>query len=618
MRALANLDILGEFAGSFKGYAQLPENPRAGQWALIGNRVSVCIEIQEDNLPVWFPITNEGNQVVYEQQQAEKVWEVKHDLGSEAVLVQCFDSESIPVIPDSIEIVDGNNVRVTFSDEIVGRAYVLYGVEVGRDITQRTEDNQTKSVGGLKFESIEGSRTYGTFLGKLETGQLVAWGYSYDYAHGQGDGGVEAQTGYTILELPYFTGEVIQYGQQYTTMYALMDTGELFVWGGNSTGQQGLGHKNKVKVPTKTLDGVAEVLHQDYTVRDWDSAGRYMLVKMIDGSIKVAGFTGDSLWTEKKDSTTWQDIRLPDGITFDDIKFHYFNGYSGRRAHFIQTHDLRVFVSGRNYHGSLGVATNLGNDNHVDWEAVPELYGKEIVKMCGWYGWLDYQGKYPNGSSCTYALTSDGDLYHAGKGYNAYLNYITGYPKETNPVTSDNYMRFIKIHENVSYIEVHGSPGAVFYIKDGKWYGFGHSHNYHRVTSESSDVTVPEFEQVGIPLDAKLGENWAVHTETWQQPTVFFDEEFLYIRGTNNYGSLGLGDDVLRKDLVKFNYREVFDGKLIRFAHHGVSAGNSALALTERGSLYAVGYGGRGAFFLKLGNITDNKTASYAVWQHLK
>lgn len=615
MRALANLDIRGEFAGSFKSFDKLPENPRAGQWALIGNRVSVCVEIEEGNLPVWFPITNVGNQFEHEQKSDLQVWDIKHDLGSETVMVQCFDVDSIPMRPDEIEVIDENNVRVSFSAPIQGRAFVLYGCENGIDIEARSYDNVTKEVGALKFESINANKSLKTFFGKLTNGQLISWGYSDYYSTGQGNSGVAEETGFTILALPYTTNEVIQYGCNHLTAFALMDNGDLYTWGDNRSGQCGHGHKSNVYVPTLALSGVEEVLHQNYTVRDWASDERYMIAKMRDGSIMIAGFTGETTWTEVQDSSSFQLMRLPDGVAYEDIRFTHFEGYGGRRAFFIQTKSLDVYASGRNYHGNLGTSSKIKTEESVPWTLIPELSGKQIEKICSQHGWLDSRGKSPNGYSTTYVLTSDREMYHAGQGYPSGKLYLTGYITDENPVNSDNYMTFTLIQTEVDYMQTIGSPVVMLFKKGGQWWGFGHSGSNYRLHSTSTENTMETQSLAEIPIDAKVVEHWTCYTETWRQPTAFYDDQFIYLRGENNYGCMGLGDTTVRKEYVKVDHTAIFDGKIKQIAFHGYSVGDSCLALTERGSLYAVGYGGRGLYYLDLGNFTDNYNASNSLWQ---
>lgn len=53
-------------------------------------------------------------------------WEINHNLGYDDVIVQCFDDNRFVLIPDSIQIVDANTVRVTFTNPQQGVARVIF------------------------------------------------------------------------------------------------------------------------------------------------------------------------------------------------------------------------------------------------------------------------------------------------------------------------------------------------------------------------------------------------------------------------------------------------------------------------------------------------------------
>lgn len=48
-----------------------------------------------------------------------------HNMGTTEVIVQCFTSDGIQIQPASIEIVDDNNVRITFSGTQTGRCIII-------------------------------------------------------------------------------------------------------------------------------------------------------------------------------------------------------------------------------------------------------------------------------------------------------------------------------------------------------------------------------------------------------------------------------------------------------------------------------------------------------------
>ena len=55
-----------------------------------------------------------------------KTWNIAHNLGYDDVIVQCFDENNLVLIPDTIQIVDANNVQITFGAAQKGVARVIF------------------------------------------------------------------------------------------------------------------------------------------------------------------------------------------------------------------------------------------------------------------------------------------------------------------------------------------------------------------------------------------------------------------------------------------------------------------------------------------------------------
>lgn len=54
------------------------------------------------------------------------VWTLTHNLASEDVIVQCFDNNKFAIIPDSIQIMSANQVKVTFGQMQMGVARIIF------------------------------------------------------------------------------------------------------------------------------------------------------------------------------------------------------------------------------------------------------------------------------------------------------------------------------------------------------------------------------------------------------------------------------------------------------------------------------------------------------------
>jgi hypothetical protein len=54
------------------------------------------------------------------------VWTIQHNLDSENVIVQAFDDDKFVIIPNTIQIVDENTVKLTFSSAQNGTARIVF------------------------------------------------------------------------------------------------------------------------------------------------------------------------------------------------------------------------------------------------------------------------------------------------------------------------------------------------------------------------------------------------------------------------------------------------------------------------------------------------------------
>lgn len=61
----------------------------------------------------------------HSQTTAATTWTINHNLNSEAVMVQVYNGDNKMVVPDEIEITSANQVVVTFSPEVTGKAVII-------------------------------------------------------------------------------------------------------------------------------------------------------------------------------------------------------------------------------------------------------------------------------------------------------------------------------------------------------------------------------------------------------------------------------------------------------------------------------------------------------------
>ena len=99
-----------------------PSSPLDGMLAFVNNRLFIYLASDT----AWVPLTSTISYYVHSQGTAATTWSIAHDLGFGTVNVQVYDEDSMVVIPD-IEIIDNNNVEVTFLSATAGRAVVVAG-----------------------------------------------------------------------------------------------------------------------------------------------------------------------------------------------------------------------------------------------------------------------------------------------------------------------------------------------------------------------------------------------------------------------------------------------------------------------------------------------------------
>lgn len=61
----------------------------------------------------------------YTQASPSSTWNVTHNGGSTNFICQVYDTSGKLILPDSVEIVDSNNVTITFASDQTGKAQVL-------------------------------------------------------------------------------------------------------------------------------------------------------------------------------------------------------------------------------------------------------------------------------------------------------------------------------------------------------------------------------------------------------------------------------------------------------------------------------------------------------------
>ncbi len=110
--------------------ANFPVTPKAGRLVFKDKILYICAEINE-GVPAWVPLTNELDTYVYHQNSAELDWVITHNLNSGTPNVQVYGTDSKMIIPDDIEVLNANQVKVSLTQAAAGRAVIIVGSNTG-------------------------------------------------------------------------------------------------------------------------------------------------------------------------------------------------------------------------------------------------------------------------------------------------------------------------------------------------------------------------------------------------------------------------------------------------------------------------------------------------------
>lgn len=103
-----------------------PASPKVGQVAFVNKIVYICV--QDTPAPaVWIPLTREITVYTHNQETASNTWNISHQLNTTSVNVQVYGSNNKMVLPDEVEIISPNEVKITYSESMAGKAVIVSG-----------------------------------------------------------------------------------------------------------------------------------------------------------------------------------------------------------------------------------------------------------------------------------------------------------------------------------------------------------------------------------------------------------------------------------------------------------------------------------------------------------
>ena len=126
-----------------------PTTPKVGQIAFVNKIVYICV--QDVPAPaVWIPLTREITVYTHDQSVSSDTWTVNHNLNTTSINVQVYGTNNKLLIPDEVEILNPNQISITFSDSIQGKAVVVSG----------HLDGNTKPTYSYTFYQTDSSSTW--------------------------------------------------------------------------------------------------------------------------------------------------------------------------------------------------------------------------------------------------------------------------------------------------------------------------------------------------------------------------------------------------------------------------------------------------------------------------
>lgn len=131
MKSLGNIDLQSNLLLNpvLEQVENYPADPKVGHFIFKGQRVLICIEIQ-DGLPVWAPLTVPLNTHIHDQPVASTNWTITHELNSSSVFAQVITSDGKHIIPEEVTC-NYNQTVITFYAAQAGRAVLMIGSDEG-------------------------------------------------------------------------------------------------------------------------------------------------------------------------------------------------------------------------------------------------------------------------------------------------------------------------------------------------------------------------------------------------------------------------------------------------------------------------------------------------------
>lgn len=110
----------------FQQESRFPDSPIVGRVLFKNQKLYMCVAINANSTPIWVPLTNKIDTYIHTQVATQTTWNVVHKLHTTIPIVQIYDTSGSMLIPDNVEIINNDEIRITLSGQIGGTAVIMF------------------------------------------------------------------------------------------------------------------------------------------------------------------------------------------------------------------------------------------------------------------------------------------------------------------------------------------------------------------------------------------------------------------------------------------------------------------------------------------------------------
>lgn len=499
-------------------------------------------------------------------------------------------NRSAPVLVDSSGVLTGKSLtqlssggRFTVAIDSSGEVY-SWGAnnfgQLGDGTTTRRLSavslDASGALSGKKVVSVSAGDQFAVAMD--ETGSVYGWGLN-----SSGQLGVSSTTvSYTPLAVD--TSSTLS-GKNLTTIAAghstslvLDDAGVIFGWGSDQFGQLAVGLTVKIRSPILITSGGSLTAK---TIRKTAFGYEHTLFIASDGLIYAAGQNGYRQLGNG--ATAAASAPLATGPSGGVLEGKTFTAVAAGIYHSLALDSAgKVYSWGYNGQGQLGIGSTVSSDPTL---VAGILATKTIVAIAA-------------GGYHSIALDSDGVLYSWGWNVNGQLG-IGGYVNSTTPTVVD--ASGVLLNKTISSIYA-GDRHSMVLDNAGVAYAWGY--NLNGVLGDNSQATRPL--PVAVYTAGDLTGKAIVKLSTGLSHTLALDSiGNIYAWGYNGNGEIGDGSGSTRQISPKLISTGDITGKSIS----SVAVGNGySLVLDDIGTAYS--WGGNSSGQLGVGDLSSRSTPS--------